>query len=108
MRIVCLGNAADDILDRADSRYRLTKSTSQKMEDYFNVQGGNTPLKGTGIVKKNEPSFFDKAFGIFSSLTGPASVAPEKAPYVVGSSPVPYLGFAAVALGALLIYKVSK
>lgn len=108
MRIVCLGNAAQDAIDSADRRYALTSSTSGKMLDYFNSQGGNTPLKSTTVVAKNEPGWFDKAWGIFEKLGTIAT--PTKAPVVIQTAkPSPPLAaIAGVGVVALLLFKAVK
>ena len=102
-----LGGPAQDIIDKADARYRLTSSTSGKIMDYFNSQGGNTPLKNTTVASGSEDSWFDKAFGIVGKLLTPASVAAPTI-YKVNAAPVPYVAFAGVALAAFFIYKVAK
>ena len=107
MKIVCLGSTAQDTIDAANKRYALTSSTSQKIMDFFNASGGNTPLATTTIASKSEPGFFEKAWGIFDKL---GTVASPTAQTVVRTAPgsPPILAMAGVSIVALILYKAVK
>ncbi len=108
MRIVCLGNAAQDVIDSANRKYALTSSTSQKMLDFFNQNGGNVADTAPTVAKKSEPSFFDKAWGILEKLGTIASTEPTPQKVVVESQSTPILAIAGVGLVAYILLKAVK
>lgn len=108
MNLVRLGSAAQDAIDSANRGYALTSSTSQKMLDFYNSQGGNTPLASSTIASKSEPGFFDKLWGIFDKLDTLATPTP-KAPIVLPSAPGPSLAvIGGIGVVALLLLKSVK
>lgn len=107
MKIVCLGNTAQDTIEAANNRYNLTSSTSQNMVNYFNANGGNTPIKNRLIAAKDEPSFFDKMWGIFSSLNTPASVD-KPVVYQAKAAPLPIPAMVGIGALAFILYKAVK
>jgi hypothetical protein len=108
MRIVCLGSVAQDTIDAANRRYALTSSTSQKMLDFYNAEGGNTPIKrSTPLVAKDEPGFFEKAWGIFEKLGTIATPAPTVIHTVKPAGP-PIAAIAGVGIVALILLKAVK
>lgn len=108
MKIVCLGSdSAQDTIAATQARYNLTSSTSQKMVDYFNSQGGNTPLKSTTVATKDEPGFFDKAWGIFQKL-GTLATPEQKPAYVVKPAAPPLAAIVGIGLVGLILLKAAK
>lgn len=108
MRIVCLGSTAQDSIDAANRRYALTSSTSQKMLDFYNAEGGNTSIKRTTpLVAKDEPGFFEKAWGIFEKLGTIASPALTVVHTVKPAGP-PLAAMAGVGIVAFLLLKAVK
>ncbi len=105
MKIVCLGNAADDAIAAANRRYALTSSTSQKMVDFFDAErGANFVDKQT--VSKNESSIFDKAWGIFEKLGTIATPTPKVT--TLAPAPVPVAAMVGIGALAFLLYKAVK
>ena len=92
MKIVCLGNTAQDTIDAASASYARTSAFS------------NTAVNA---ASKSEPGFFEKAWGIFEKLGTIASPTPA---HVVVSAPAPSPLPIAIGVGvaALLLYKVAK
>ncbi len=108
MRLVCLGSDAQDTIDAANRRYALTSSTSGKMLDFFNAEGGNTSLKKTtAFVAKDEPGFFDKAWGIFEKLGTIASPAKTVVHTVKPAGP-PIMAMAGIGIVGFLLFKAVK
>lgn len=114
MRIVCLGasavpETAKDVIDSANARYALTSSTSQKMLDMFNAEGGNTPLqRNTTMATKDEksPGIFNMITGIFDKLGTIAS----REPTVYKTAPAPFPLPAVLVIGVVgyALYKAAK
>jgi hypothetical protein len=102
LKIVCLGNTAQDTINAANARLALTTATSQNMLDYFNEQGGNTPL-----VAKEEPGFFEKAWGMFGKLGTIASTTPVTTAVVAPSGP-PIVAMVSIGAAAFLLYNLVK
>ena len=107
MRVMLLGETTEEYIARIKARPAMTYATAGKMEDYFNSQGGNTPLTPRPVIVDNGVDWFDKAFGIIGKLTNPASTTSREV-YKVKSAPTPYLAFAGVALVGLFLYKAVK
>jgi len=109
MRIVCLGESAQDVIDSANARYALTSNTSQKMLDMFNAEGGNTPLKrNTAMATKDEksPGIFNMITGIFDKLGTIASREPTV--YKVEKTPFPLPAVLVLGVVGYALYKVGK
>ncbi len=107
MKIVCLGSEAQDTIDAANRRYSLTSNTAQNMVDFFNTNGGSTPLKASSpLVAKDEPGFFEKAWGIFEKLGTIASPAPVV--HTVKSNPPPLALVLGLGMVGYALYKVGK
>ncbi len=107
MNLVRLGSA-QDYIDAANHGYAVTSSTSQKILNAFNAQGGNTPLASSTVASKSEPGFFDKLWGIFDKLDTLATPTP-KAPIVLPSAPGPSLAvIGGIGVVAFLLLKSVK
>lgn len=107
MRIVCLG-AASDYIAIADKSYATTSGTSQKMVDFFNAQGGDTPLKSAPVAKAPEGNIFDKAWGIFEKLGTLASSKPAPKPVAVSASTPPLGAVLGIGIVGLILLKAAK
>jgi len=109
VRIVCLGSAASDAIEAANRRYALTSSTSQKIVDKFNAEGGNTPIKyNSPLLAKDEPSLFEKAWGIFEKLGTIASTDKAVTVHKVAPAAAPIAAIAGVSVLAFILYKAVK
>ena len=120
MKIVCLGaepkqETAQDVLNFVNARYALTSSTSQKMLDFYNAEGGNTPLKRNTTMATTESKTESKTAGIFNQITGIfdklgtiASREPTYTTYKVKESSLPIPAIVGVGLVGFLLYKAVK
>jgi len=106
MRIVTLGDvSAAEAINLANDRSSASANASQKMLDFFNSQGGDTAIKNTTTKKSDDPSVFDKIWGVFKKLDTIASTSPEPGKVVKPyTGPHPML-FLALGIGAFALLK---